>query len=229
MSSIPSTLPEKPALHAAPMIAESAGPLKPHGAAPIQQMELLQGRILLKATRTAQAVTEEVRPNMSPGGEWPKKAKPAYAARSADRYIRFRVRVDNGKMSIVDAHAIEGTLLTPASVGGNFVYEVLHGQQRLHADSIPEPGVRRSFADPNAPPQERREKITELTTYEFDIHIPEKDLTLEALPDISVTLYRAKEPVTGMKVGPMPMGAQFEKELREIAYVKGIPANMLPK
>jgi hypothetical protein len=61
-----------------------------------------------------------------------KAAKP-----SSDRYVRFRIRVRDGKMSILDSHPVEGKLLTPTTVDGNYVYEVTLGEKRLHLDSIP--------------------------------------------------------------------------------------------
>jgi hypothetical protein len=96
-------------------------------------------------------------------------------------------------------------------------------------DSIPDLGVRRSFTNITGINDETREQITQLSTYEFDIRIPEKELKAETLPEIAINLYRTKEPSAKMTLGIKPLSIQFERDLREVARLKGIKAEKLPK
>src|SRR5438093_8806583 len=66
-------------------------------------------------------------------------------------YVRFRMRVDDGKMSIVDSHLVDSALVMPRTLHGEYAYEVTDGARLLHADAIPDLGVVRSFSDPNGP------------------------------------------------------------------------------
>ena len=151
------------------------------------------------------------------------------AAEAPEQYVRFRMRVDNGELSVLDSHLVDSTLVAPAALYGNFAYEVTNGQRRLHADSIPDLGVTRSFSNLKGPPEERAHNITELSSYEFDIRIPAKELRRAALPKITIALYRVKAHGTSMTPGAAPLNVQFERELRDVAHRQGIPSDKLPK
>ena len=224
-----SGLPSKPAPEAPPIIVEKKGLRKKGGEIPMRR---IRGKIVLKDDKVLKK--EQAKLKLEKKGSplevvGKKKLSRKAAKPSSDRYVRFRIRVRDGKMSILDSHPVEGKLLTPATVDGNYVYEVTLGEKRLHLDSIPDLGVRRSFTNITGINDEAREHITQLSTYEFDIRIPEKELKAEALPEIAITLYRTKEPSAKMTLGIKPLSIQFERELREVARLKGIKAEMLPK
>jgi len=229
-----STLPEKPPVDALPFIEVSEGQEKRPGVVSYRQMELIDGAIVLKPDRTQVAaeevpldIIEEEVTEMETSGKWIPKERSKQEALSRDTYVRITVRVQNGEMSVVDSAQIEGKLAMPSNLGGNFVYEVTRGQERIYIDSIPDIGTKRSFADPNAPSERRREHIIELDSYEFNVLVPEEALTLEALQDLDITLYRAKEPLK-MDIRPEPTEIQFERELRKVAHLRGIPYESLP-
>jgi hypothetical protein len=225
-----STLPEKPAADAPPNVMIAKGPRKQHGIVPTRR---IKGKLLLKETEKTQnvqrkgALQKKGVSKMGAAKEGTKQVGLKPAATKPDKYVRFRIRVEDGKMSIVDSHLVEGTLLMPSTLSGNYMYEITHGQKRLHLDSIPDLGVKRSFPDPNAPLEERREHITKLSSYEFDVRVPEKELKPAALPKIDIVLYRTKERPRMMKLGLGPLNVQFEKEMREVARIRGIRADIL--
>lgn len=145
------------------------------------------------------------------------------------QYVRFRMRVEDGKMSIVDSHLVDSALMMPPTLYGEYAYEVTDGATVLHADSIPDLGVVRSFADPKGTREQLRHHTYRESTYEFDVRAPASQLIGAALSKISVVLYRVKEraptrPMTTLA----PLGRQFERELREVTRVSRIPAAALP-
>jgi hypothetical protein len=145
------------------------------------------------------------------------------------RYVRFRMRVEEGKMSIVDSHLVDSELMLPPTLYGEYAYEVTDGATVLHADSIPDLGVVRSFADPNGTREQLRHHAYRESTYEFDVRAPADQLVGAALSKISVVLYRVKEQApTRALTTRVPLGTQFERELREVTRVSRIPPAALP-
>jgi hypothetical protein len=139
------------------------------------------------------------------------------------------MRVEDGKMSIVDSHIVDSELMMPPTLYGEYAYEVTDGATVLHADSIPDLGVVRSFADPNGTREQLRHHTYRESTYEFDVRVPADQLVGAALSKIAVVLYRVKEQApTRALTTRVPLGTQFERELREVTRVSRIPPAALP-
>ena len=162
-------------------------------------------------------------------GELPAQLEPR-AARSAaeEGYLRVRVRVEDGELSVEDIRAVEGPLVTNEALHGDLAYEVTMGGRRLSSGSIPDAGMMRSF--PPLEPAEGQEGhfFTPATSYEFVVRIPKDAVSIRSLPRLNVTLFRIKEPVP-LAEGPEPLGDRFPKELHEVGRIRGIRIEHLPK
>ncbi len=202
------------------------GSTKGHEAPALQAID---GRTVLKAEG---AISTGSPPTGTAGGDGRDGDRGAQQPRpqpvGGGGYVRLRVRVENGEMSIVDSHLVDSPLLMPTTLHAAHAYEVTVGTTLLHADSIPDLGIVRSFANPDGPPEQRRHHSYALSTYEFDARVPTDALTAEALPDVTVALYRMKDrsPVRVQTLSRL--GAQFERELREVARLRGIDPQFLP-
>jgi hypothetical protein len=150
------------------------------------------------------------------------------ATRRRGGYVRMRIRMDDGVMSIVDTHHVDSELALPTRLLGSNAYDVTLGDRLLHADSIPDVGVSRSFAnpDPNAPPEQRGHHFHELSMYEFDVRVPVGDLTKADLPKVAITYYRVKEHVD-TPLAAVPLATQYDKEMREVSRIVGLPDSVL--
>jgi hypothetical protein len=147
----------------------------------------------------------------------------------AGRYVRFRVRVEGGATSIVDSHVVESDLVMASTIHGEYVYEVTDGARLVHADTIPDLGVVRSFSDPKGMGEQLGHHISREPAYEFDVRVPAEELTGESLGKLAVVLYRAKERAPNRTLTrATPLGIQFERELREVARLARIPNEALP-
>jgi hypothetical protein len=222
-------LPLKPGMEAPPVVIKKRGLQKKEGVIPRQE---IGGKIILKDDKVLKKeqiiISKKKQP--APMEIWGKKELQIRAvAQPSERYIHFRMRVIDGEMSIVDSHLVEGKLVTPSKVDGNYLYEVTLGEKRLHIDSLPDLGVRRSFTNITGTEDEKREHITYLSTYEFDVRVPEKEFKGVDLSNINIALYRTKERVKMIKPGLMSLNIEFNNELREVSRIKGIHADMLPK
>jgi hypothetical protein len=157
--------------------------------------------------------------------------QPRKPPKSPERYVRLRVRVDDGELSIVDSHVIEGPLAQASTFEGAFAYEVVHGDSLLHAGSLPDLNTVRSFAHPNGTPEQKRHHTYELSTYEFNARLPAAAIKPTTLRKIAVVLHRVKErPHVHAAFGqPLaaPLGVQQAREMREVGRVVGLPASVL--
>jgi hypothetical protein len=206
------------------------GPVKKAGPGP--QPRVTGGKKAKPTDTKAAAAAKKVSGRRAAGDELPDQV-PGRRRRAPDeppgQYVRFRMRVEDGTMSIVDSHLVDSALMMPATLYGEYAYEVTDGSTVLHADSIPDLGVVRSFADPNGTREQLRHHTYRETTYEFDVRAPAARLTTAALSKISVVLYRVKERAPTRALTTLePLGTQFERELREVTRISRIPASALP-
>jgi hypothetical protein len=170
--------------------------------------------------------------NQPPSREPPDQGHPRQAERSGEQYLRLRVLVEDGKLSIVDTHLVDGPLAQTNAFQGGFAYEVTDGRRLLHAGSIPDLGTVRGFAHPNGTVEQQRHHTYELSTYEFDARVPVAPLRSAELSNVMVALYRVKQPARPDALhgtlSAEPLGIQRDMHLREIGRVVGLPHSLLP-
>jgi hypothetical protein len=140
----------------------------------------------------------------------------------------MRIRVRDGVLRVADSHLVDGPLGQTASLSGPIIYEVSLADRLLHAGSIPDLGVQRSFVNPNGPPSEHGHHLAERPVVEFLARVPAAELTPETIGSISVRLHRVKEPVVGARTGAAPLAQQFERQVRPVAELVGLPRSVLP-
>jgi hypothetical protein len=140
----------------------------------------------------------------------------------------LRVRVRGDQLSIIDSHLVSGPLAQPTAFSGSNAYEVTLGDRLLHAGALPDLGVQRSFVNPAGPELQRRHHLTERDVFEFWARVPAQEVTAGTIGRIRVILHRVKEEVRTPRLGTQPLGQQFERELRPVADVVGLPESALP-
>lgn len=146
-----------------------------------------------------------------------------------ERYIRLRVRVHNGELTVIDSHLVDGPLGQTTGFPGSNAYEVTLGDRLLHADALPDAGIQRSFSNPEGPPEQRGHYITERSVYEFTARVPAAEVTRDTIGQVAVRLHRVKQEARADRLGDRPLGEQFERELRPIAELVGLPDSALPE
>ena len=149
-----------------------------------------------------------------------------------EQYVRLTVRVEGDQMSIVDSHLVAGPLAETTVFQAGFAYEVLAGDRRLHAGSIPDLATFRSFVNPKGKGAQRAHHTYQLSNYEFEARVPLAQLRDADLSKIAVALYRVKQ---ADHVGVLPvmlsrrsLAAQREHQFREMGRVEGMPDWALP-
>lgn len=146
-----------------------------------------------------------------------------------EEYIRLRIRVRNAKLTILESTLVDGPLGQVTGFPGTNAYEVTLGDRLLHAGALPDLGIQRSFANPEGPPEQRGHYITTRDVYEFTARLPAAAVTPDTIGRIRVTLHRVKEEARADALGEMPLATQFERELRPVAELVGLPDSVLPE
>lgn len=204
------SLPTKPERDAAAEPPRGKGPTKGKRA---PAREAIRGKMVLKpsvkAAAAKKAAKGSTRKDADGRGsqERPDQEPVRRRGGSAEQYVRLRVRVNDGELSIVGSHVVDGPLAQTAAFQGGYAYEVTEGDRLLHAGSIPDLGVVRSFAYPEGTLEQQRHHTYELSTYEFDARVPADALQRAALPKIAVVLYRVKERAPARAMPAQPLSA----------------------
>ncbi len=147
-----------------------------------------------------------------------------------EQYIRLRVRVRDDRLSVVDSHLVDGPLSPPRSFSGSNAYDLTLDDRLLAAGDLPDLGVQRSFVNPDrkAPKAQHGHHITERGAFEFTARLPAAAVTPDTLGRITLRLYRVKEVAAADRLEPVSLGRQFERQMRPIAELKGLPEAALP-
>ena len=138
-------------------------------------------------------------------------------------YVRMRLRVKDGEVSVLDAKAVEGPLVE-TKIQGALAYEATLGPRRVAAGAIPDVGEKRSFPAPKGKGPQAGHFVTPLESYEINVRVPKEEVTLKSLPRLEVAVFRVKEelPVAHTALlAAAPLDVQFDKEVREVARLKG--------
>ncbi len=145
------------------------------------------------------------------------------------RYVRLRMRLRGDQMSVIDSHLVEGPLGQVTGFPGTNAYEVTLDERLLHAGALPDLGVQRSFPNPAGPESQHGHFITERDVVEFTARVPAEMLTPETIGRVRVTLHRVSEEAQAQRLGTEPLARQFERQVRPLATLEGLPETVLPQ
>ncbi len=163
----------------------------------------------------------------------PDQEAPRHERRGSDvdegGYVRLRLRVTDGDISVIGAKAVEGPLVE-GNLQGALAYEVVLGDTRIAAGSIPDVGERRSFPDPQGMGEMRGHHITEMRSYDISVRVPKSRISRSAMSRLEIALYRIKEELPEPRIDRLPersIGEQFGRQLREVGRMKGLRPDRL--
>ena len=147
---------------------------------------------------------------------------------ASEAYVRLRVRVTRGGLTVTDAHLVDGPLSQGSVFNGDYAYEVSLGDRLIHAASLADLGAQRSFANPGGPPAERAHHLEERSTYDFTARIPAEEVTPDTVGAISLTLHRVKGTAPARRLTDQPLAVQYAEELRPVVGLVGLPEWTVP-
>ena len=148
----------------------------------------------------------------------------------AEQYVRLRVRISGDSLTVLDSHLVDSPLGAPTTLVGGAAYEVTVGERLVHADAVPDLGLeRRSFANPDGPPEQHGHNISQRPTSEFAVRIPAHEVTAETLGTIRLRLHRVLGQGSGVRLGAEPLAAQLHERVEATAELTGLPGSVLPE
>ncbi|HEY7036340.1 MAG TPA: hypothetical protein VH482_33740, partial [Thermomicrobiales bacterium] len=125
------------------------------------------------------------------GDQQPRRGRGgARSSAGPEQYVRLRVRVTDGRLSVVESHLVDGPLGQATGFPGGNAYEVTLGDRLLHAGALPDLGVQRSFPNPKGPPDEHGHFLTDRRVYEFMARVPAEEVRPDTIGEIAVRLHR---------------------------------------
>jgi hypothetical protein len=185
--------------------------------------------------RLVKSQTEKQAPKRGyPDQEPPKPLRRAQTAgggsgKAKEGYVRLRVLVENGALSVAGAKFVEGPLAETNALHAGLAYEVTLGSRSIWAGEVVDGGVWRSFPDPLGRPGLEGHHIAEVPSYEIAVRIPVQKLSISALPKAQITLYRWQGTGPATPVPGQPLKAQLKGRVETVATLKGIRMNQLSK
>lgn len=143
-------------------------------------------------------------------------------------YLRLRVRVEDGILSLAGVTVVDGPLVQTPAVHPGLAYEVTLGARRLAVGEVLDAGVWRSFPDPSGRPALSGHHVTVLPSYEIPVRIPLSGLSYAALRRANLTVYRWQGDAA-LTEGERSIKARLGRRTETIGRLKGIPLQTLPK
>jgi len=157
-----------------------------------------------------------------------KKVQKKTPRQKDEGYLRLRLLVQNGVMSVVEAHKVDGPLIMEDRIDSTLVYEAVVSSKRIATEAITDVGYNRSYPNPEGVPGQEGHLFVETPSYELYARLPVRDLSSSLLPKLEIALYRVKSPIENT-MGEKSLAAKFGNELREVARLKGISIKELPQ
>jgi hypothetical protein len=182
-------------------------------------------------TRQAKPPYEADAPNAA---EYPDGGRPDQLPRDTgdrypgEQYVRLRIRVRGDRLSVIDSHLVDGPLAQTTTFQTTNAYDVTYQDRLLHAGSVPDLGMQRSFPIPDAPEGQRGHHLTPRDIAEFSARLPAREVTAETIGGIRVRLHRVDEASSVPRLSAAPLAVQLEGRVTPTAELTGLPESALP-
>lgn len=145
-------------------------------------------------------------------------------------YVRVRVRVREGELRVLDARLVDGPLIQDSGFPAGNLYEFTLDGRLLHAGALPDLGIQRSFPDPAATEGPRTgHHLADRETFEFTARIPAREVTADSVGRVELTLHRVKSEARAERLGNQSLEIQFERDVRPVARLRGLPESIVPE
>lgn len=217
----------------APTIVEDAG--KPSMAAEAVKPRRIDRKIVLmaedptpsRATRNTMDPLPKRKPKPSRGSADGSDQEPLEAAPEPEEtgsgYIRLRVHVDDGEMTVRDARFVAGPLNKLSEVvTPGLSYEAKVGRRRVALGDVPEVTEWRGYPDPSGRPELEGHHIVEQTSYDFTVRIPADEIDEGSLEDLRIDLFRWRGRGPGDHIQITQLSKEPKTAVERLASLKGV-------
>jgi hypothetical protein len=174
-----------------------------------------------------EAVPTEISAYSPPEGN-PQKPKEGQAVpATSEGYVRMTIRLENSQLSVIDIKQVPGPLAIPSAVIRGYSYEVLLNEQQIALGSVPDVGVRRSFANRDVSGPEGKHHFAPVSTIDFPVRIPKSYISTANLPKLNIVLHNVREAPDRLTT-LAPLQQQPGVNTVEVGRLSGIKVEHLP-
>jgi hypothetical protein len=150
------------------------------------------------------------------------------ASDSSEGYVRLKIHMEKGKLSVTDVKEVSGPLISRQTVNPGYNYEVLTGNQLITLGFLPDVGVRRSFANRDVTGREGKHHITILPSFDFFVRVPRNQISERKLPQMTIAVHEVKQ-IPDRLLERVPLSDQSGVTSNEIGRLVGIRLDEVPK
>jgi hypothetical protein len=202
------------------------------GAKPVKRR--IGGKVLTMGTAAEPVAGEQLMkpvpsrtstPGPRPGHD--QVPRPAAVAEAEPGSVRLRLRITNGRVSVIGVHAVPGVMPQPQRLDFGLAYEIKNGNRRVAVGTVPDVGMRRSYPDPEGRAGMQGHHLQALESIEVNLRLPQREFSAAALPRLNVQLFRMKSQPPAAHIAAMPLAQQYADQLRPVAELRGIDIQAL--
>ena len=144
------------------------------------------------------------------------------AAHEGAGYVRLRLRMDDGELSVRGAKVVDGPLHSDEVVTPGLNYEATFQGRRLATGDVPDPTEIRSFPDPAGRPGLEGHHVAEQSTYEFLVRIPVERIDEGKLEELRVNLFRWRGKGPGDRIAAEELSKQPRAAVEMVGSLSGV-------
>lgn len=149
---------------------------------------------------------------------------------SEDRgYVRLRMRMEGGELTVRGAKFVEGPLQQDEPVSAGLTYEARIGRRRIAHGDVPSATEWRSHPDPEGRPGMEGHHVTEQDRHDFTVRIPAEEVDTESLPNLRVDLYDWRGEGPGEHIDIRDLRRQPKTTVERVATLDGVHPEELSK
>jgi hypothetical protein len=134
-----------------------------------------------------------------------------------DGYVRMQVRVQNGRLTVLDAREVDGPLVQPERLTSGLVHEVLVNGQSVSVASHPDANVSRSFEEPGQAPGGHHMYVRD--SVELTVRVPSAALRGVDPASVTINVHDVQEHPSAALTSRGPLAEQPTLKLAPSASV----------
>ena len=143
-------------------------------------------------------------------------------------YLRLRLRVRDGAISVRSVSFVPGPLDRPRTVSAGLTYEAAVRGRRVAVGDVPDFAERRSFPDPAGRAGLQGHHLSEMPIHDFTVRIPADEIAEDELGQLTVDLIRWRGRGPGDHLPVDDLGKEPKAAVTVIAQLSGVEPSAVP-
>lgn len=169
---------------------------------------------------------KKARENHAPSGD--QVAREAEQANHVTGYLRLRLHVEKGEVTVQGAKHVPGPLDRVGSISPGVSYVARIGDRQIAAGDVPEPTEWRSFPDPAQRAGLEGHHVTEVESFDVTVRVPAEELDEQRLGDLNVELVRWRGKGPGDRIDVDELAKQPKAAITQLGTLRGVELETVP-